>query len=78
MLKRRLIFTFLVENGRFMLSRNFSLQAAGEMPHFPIIALTAHAMVSDAQASLAAGLDEHLTKPVQMDTLRSTLGRWLN
>ena len=55
-----------------------ALQAAGEMPRFPIIALTAHAMVSDTQASLAAGLDEHLTKPVQMDKLRSTLGRWLN
>ncbi len=55
-----------------------ALQAEGKLPHFPIIALTAHAMVSDAQASLAAGLDEHLTKPVQMDKLRSTLGRWLN
>ena len=54
-----------------------ALQAAGEVPHFPIIALTAHAMVSDSQASLDAGLDEHLTKPVQMDKLRSTLGRWL-
>jgi cyclase len=30
-LKKRLIFTFLVQNGRFMLSRNFSLQAAGDL-----------------------------------------------
>jgi len=31
MLKKRLIFTLLVQNGCFMLSRNFSLQAAGDI-----------------------------------------------
>ncbi|MBC7732353.1 MAG: response regulator [Bacteriovorax sp.] len=55
-----------------------ALQAAGELPHFPIIAPSAHAMPSDREASLEAGLDEHLTKPVQMDKLRSTLGRWVS
>ena len=54
-----------------------ALQASGELRHFPIIALTAHAMASDRQASLEAGLDEHLTKPVQLETLRSVLERWL-
>ena len=54
-----------------------ALQATGELPRFPIIALTAHAMASDRQASLDAGLDEHLTKPVQIEKLRSVLGHWL-
>ena len=54
-----------------------ALQATGELRRFPIIALTAHAMASDRQASLDAGLDEHLTKPVHLDTLRSVLGQWL-
>jgi signal transduction histidine kinase/CheY-like chemotaxis protein len=54
-----------------------ALQAAGELRRFPIIALTAHAMASDRQASLAAGMDEHLTKPVQLDQLRSVLRHWL-
>lgn len=31
MLKKRLIFTFLVQDGRFMLSRNFSLQTVGDL-----------------------------------------------
>jgi cyclase len=31
MLRKRLIFTLLVENGRFMLSRNFTLQAVGDL-----------------------------------------------
>jgi PAS domain S-box-containing protein len=54
-----------------------ALQAAGELRRFPIIALTAHAMDSDRQASLAAGIDEHLTKPVQLEQLRSVLWQWL-
>jgi CheY-like chemotaxis protein len=54
-----------------------ALQAAGELRHFPIIALTAHAMASDRQASLEAGMDEHLTKPVQLETLRGVLGYWI-
>ncbi len=54
-----------------------ALQASGALPRFPIIALTAHAMGSDRQASLAAGMDAHLTKPVQLDELRHVLSRWL-
>ena len=55
-----------------------ALQEAGEIRRFPIIALTAHAMDSDRQASLAAGMDEHLTKPVQLEHLRRVLGKWLS
>jgi PAS domain S-box-containing protein len=54
-----------------------ALQDAGQLRRFPIIALTAHAMPSDRQASLAAGMDEHLTKPVQLDQLRTVLQHWL-
>jgi CheY-like chemotaxis protein len=54
-----------------------ALQDAGQLRRFPIIALTAHAMPSDRQASLAAGMDEHLTKPVQLEQLRTVLQHWL-
>ena len=54
-----------------------ALQDAGQLRRFPIIALTAHAMDSDRKASLAAGMDEHLTKPVQLEQLRSVLRQWL-
>ena len=50
-----------------------------EPPHrrLPVIALTAHALESEAAASLAAGMDDHLSKPVELARLRSTLARWL-
>ena len=54
-----------------------ALQNAGSLRRFPIIALTAHAMPSDRQASISAGMDEHLTKPVQLEQLRTVLQRWL-
>jgi CheY-like chemotaxis protein len=53
-----------------------ALQAEGRLRPFPIVALTAHALASDRQSSLDAGMDEHLTKPMQFDTLRTVLDQW--
>ena len=39
----------------------------------PIIALTANAFDEDVQRSLQAGLNAHLSKPVQPDSLYETL-----
>jgi CheY-like chemotaxis protein len=39
----------------------------------PIIALTANAFDEDVQRSLQAGLNAHLTKPVEPDALFATL-----
>ncbi len=51
------------------------------MPHvrkdLPIIAMTAHALVDDKEKSLEAGMDEHITKPIDPPRLFSTLGRWI-
>ena len=52
-------------------------QKAGALAPFPILALTAHALDSDVAASMAAGMDEHLTKPLDFAALRSRLKRWL-
>jgi signal transduction histidine kinase/CheY-like chemotaxis protein len=54
-----------------------ALQAAGRLPRFPIIALTAHAGEVDRRLGTAAGMDDYLTKPILVDALRDAFARWL-
>lgn len=44
----------------------------------PIIALTAAALIKDREQALAAGMNDHLAKPVDVQTFQSVLQRWLN
>ncbi|WP_431102729.1 response regulator [Roseateles noduli] len=43
----------------------------------PVIALTAHAMAGDSDRILAAGMDAHLAKPLDIELLYATLARWI-
>jgi signal transduction histidine kinase/CheY-like chemotaxis protein len=43
----------------------------------PIVALTADTLQSDRRQCLAAGMDDHITKPVSVAMLRAVLGRWV-
>jgi CheY-like chemotaxis protein len=43
----------------------------------PIIAMTAHAMSGDEQKSIEAGMNDHVTKPIDPDQLFATLQKWI-
>lgn len=44
----------------------------------PVIALTANAYAEDRAACLEAGMNDHLTKPLEIDALRMALSNWTN
>ncbi|GEO84058.1 MULTISPECIES: PAS-domain containing protein [Alphaproteobacteria] len=52
-------------------------KAEGEGRHVPIIGVTAHALDSDREACLAAGMDDYLSKPVSPEQLEEKIERWL-
>ena len=57
-------------------------EATGEIRKFnqsiPIIALSANALQGDVETSIRQGCNDHLSKPVNLDTLLATLSKFLS
>jgi PAS domain S-box-containing protein len=51
--------------------------AASDQRPVPIIAMTAHAMAGDEKKSLDAGMNDHVTKPINPDQLFAALQKWI-
>ncbi len=49
-----------------------------EMRHIPVIAVTAHAMVTDQERVVQAGCNACISKPISFKLLGEQLGRWLD
>ncbi len=49
-----------------------------QMMDLPIIAMTAHAMTGDQEKSIAAGMNDHVTKPIDPTQLYAVLARWIS
>ncbi len=52
-------------------------EASGQTQRLPIVALTANALVGDADVCIAAGMDGHLAKPYTRNQLGALMARWL-
>jgi PAS domain S-box-containing protein len=52
------------------------IRAQPRLQGLPIIAMTAHALVEEHQRCLDAGMNDHVSKPIDPDALFSTLLRW--
>ncbi len=53
------------------------LKASDRTAKIPIIAVTAHAMKGDKEVAIAAGCDDYLTKPLDIDLLEASVKQWL-
>jgi two-component system sensor histidine kinase/response regulator len=53
------------------------LKADARLADMPVVALTAHAMASDRERFLEAGMDDYLAKPIDEGELCRVLARWL-
>lgn len=59
-------------------TRRLRAAEAGLGRRTPVICMTAHALIGDAEAGLAAGMDGYLTKPVTLERLRGALAPLLS
>jgi CheY-like chemotaxis protein/HPt (histidine-containing phosphotransfer) domain-containing protein len=54
-----------------------ALRQRPQWRELPVVAMTANAMVGDREKVLAAGMNDHIAKPIKVDELFATLARWI-
>ncbi|SFM25732.1 Response regulator receiver domain-containing protein, partial [Desulfomicrobium norvegicum] len=68
---------FLLSAGSLVLEASRRIRSIGRFHELPIIAMTANAMKGDRETCLAAGMNDHLAKPIDTRELFDALERWV-
>jgi CheY-like chemotaxis protein len=55
-----------------------AIRADPRFAKLPIVAMTANAMAGDRERCLEAGMDDHVSKPIDPDELLRALQRWIH
>lgn len=53
-------------------------QEQSQLTKIPIIAITANALLGEVDHCISAGMDDYLSKPVEVTNLKKILDRWIN
>jgi CheY-like chemotaxis protein/HPt (histidine-containing phosphotransfer) domain-containing protein len=61
----------------YALAEAIRQEEVGQQQRIPILALTANALRGEASRALALGMNDYLTKPVQLQRLQAALTQWL-
>ena len=62
----------------FEVAEHIRKELKGEMAKIPILAMTAHAFKEEKEACFSAGMNEHISKPIQKQELFEVMQRLLN
>jgi PAS domain S-box-containing protein len=54
-----------------------AIRSQARFADLPVIALTANAMRGDRERAIAAGMNDHIAKPLDVDKMFATIARWL-
>jgi len=65
-----------IMNG-YVATRKIREIEASSNSHTPIIAITANALLGDREESLAAGMDDYISKPFQIEVLIQKMKKFL-
>jgi len=54
-----------------------AIRSIRRLERLPIVAMTANALSSDRERCLAAGMNDHIAKPIDPDTFFRVLRQWI-
>ena len=53
------------------------IRQQAQFTHLPILAMTANALVGDKEKCIEAGMNDHISKPLDIDDMLSKINQWL-